>query len=182
MSTGVILLVVIAAAVIIYFIFFNESKQAYPESKIRETFAAVDNILMPHEDDHRFITSKKEKIIEELRVVKREYSRSPSLYTQEEITAFEKLLPELKQELREFCDTLIELKPKIIAVIEAEKKMLKSAEEAMKTGEEVEDDSDEHEDVMDIVEKILEFSPIKIKEKEDELLLLEKSIARYKSI
>lgn len=182
MSIVVILLVVAVVAVIAYFLFFNESKQAYPESKIREAFAAVDNILKPYEDDHRFIISKKEKIIEELRVVRQVYSRIPSEYTQEEIAALEKLLPELKQELREFCDTLIEFKPKIIALIESEKRMLKSAEEAMKTGGEVGDDSDEYEDVMDTMEKILEFSPITIKEKEDELLLLERSITRYRSI
>ena len=174
-----ILVLLISAVVVMYFVFFSERKQPYSESKVRDTFVALDKILNSHEDDHPYITRRKEKITEELKVVRREYNRSPSEYTQQEITAFEKLLPELKQELREFCDTLIDIKPKILAVIQAEKRMLQAAQEAMKTGEKVKDNSNEHEDVMDTVEKILEFSPAKIKEKEDELLLLEKSIARY---
>ncbi|MFY9185586.1 MAG: hypothetical protein WBJ45_08610 [Limnohabitans sp.] len=182
MSTGLIFVIVIAAAAIIYFMFFNESKKAYPENKIKETFESVNKILAPHEDDHRFVISKKETIFEELKIVKKVYSRSPSVYTQAEIDAFEKLLPELKQELRQFCDTLSELKPKIIDLIEAEKNMLQSAKEAMKTSEEVADGSEDAEDVMDIMEKILETSPIKIKEKEDELMKLEKSISRYGSL
>jgi hypothetical protein len=182
MSTSAIMLVVIAAAVIIYFVFFNESKKTYPQSKIKEIFVGVESILKPHEDDHRHIGAKKARIIEELKIIKKEYSRTPSQYTQKEIDAIEKLLPEIKQEFRDFCDTLIDLKPKLFDLIEAEKKMLESSKEVIKNGGDVADGSDDHEDIMDIMEKVIEFSPIKIKELEEELMLLEKSIARYKSI
>ena len=182
MSNGLIFVIIFAAVAIIYFMFFNEGKKAYPENKIKETFESANKILALHEDDHRFVISKKEAIFEELKIVKKEYSRSPSVYTQAEIDAFEEILPEIKQELRQFCDTLIELKPTIINIIKAQKSMLQSAKEVIKTSEGVTDGSEESEDVMDTMEKILETSPIKIKEKEDELMKLEKSISRYRTL
>jgi hypothetical protein len=182
MGNDFIFLLVIAAAGMIYFVFFNNNKKAYPEDKIKDTFDTVDSILSPHENDHSLVIRIKEQINDELRVVRREYSRTPSMYTREEIDAFEKIIPELKQQLKDFCKNLIDLKASCVNVIESEKKMLQSAKNAMKATEENGDESEDSENVMDIFEKILESSPIKIKEHEEDLRRLEKSISRYQSL
>ena len=182
MNTFFILCLVVAVAVAIYFLFFNEKKQLYPENKISKTFESINELLLPHEDDHHFVKRRKDRLITDLKEVKKIYSRSPSAYTKEEISDFEKLLPEVKEDLRNFCDSLIELKPPIVSIIKSQREMIKAAEEAALSAEEVSDGSEDDENVMDTLEKILETAPLTIREKEEELLKLEKSIARYKSL
>lgn len=182
MSTFFILCLVVAVVVAIYFLFFNEKKQLYPENNISRTFESINELLLPHEDDHHFIKRRKDKLMTDLKEVKKIYNRSPSAYTKEEISDFEKLLPEVKADLRDFCDSLIQLKPPIINMINTQKEMVKAAEEAARSSEEQSDGSDEDENVMDTLEKILETAPLTIREKEEELLKLEKSIARYQSL
>ena len=176
-----ILLAIVLIA--IYFWFSKDSKdskQFYPESEIQKTFEAVNELLMPNEDDHEYIIIIKEKNIADLKNIKEMYSRNPSTYTKEEITSFEKILPGVKQHFREACNELIKLKPSAIDIIEKNKNVIRQGEEALANAELNIDDSDSA--TLDIIEQSIETSTVKVKEFEDQLNKIEKSISRYKSL
>ena len=178
----VILLIIIIG---IYLLFFRERKLQYSENKILKTFETIDELLLPHKGDHQFIKTKKEAILPEIKEIKKMYSRSPSTYTKEEIAAFENIIPELKKEFRDVCDMLRNLKPTIINFIDSQKKLILSAEEATAKTEEFRndlDDPDDTENIIDFFENVLETAPVKIKEKEEELNIVEKNIERYGSL
>ena len=173
----IILAMVLAA---IYFWFFKDSKQFYPESEIQKTFETIDELLMPNKDDHKFVIVIKDNNIAGLKNIKKMYSRYPSNYTNEEITVFEKFLPGVKQDLREACNELNMLKPSTINLIEKNKDIIRQAEEALANTELLGDDSDSAN--LDLLEQVIETSTVKIKELEDQLNKIEKSISRYKSL
>jgi len=180
MGNNYIMLAMVAAIAVAFYIFSGKSKKTYPESKVKETLDLVDGLLKVQDYDHGFIVKLKGEMHKELQVVRKQFCRTPSVYTQEEIDHFEKLLPELKYHLRECCKNLINMKFPLIDVIEAEKKLLQQIKETINST--VHDESESYEDVMDIYEKILESSPVKIKEKEQELMKLEQSILKYQFI
>ena len=181
MSTGVILLLVICAAVGAYFMFFNENKQEYSNDKLKEIFTQVAKILQPHEEDHDYIVIRKKKLLDDINREKIFSIRVPPLYKKEEIDAFEKMVFETKQEMKNVCDHMKEHKPSLVSYIEATEKTLEKTKSAIADIKKNEPDEDA-DDVLDVAEKHVESSEAKLSQLKAELSNLERSIIKYQNI
>lgn len=181
MSTDVILLLVIGAAVGAYFIFFKEKKQQYSNDKLKEIFIQVSKILEPHEEDHDFIVIRKKKLLDDINREKIFSIRVPPLYTKEEIDAFEKMVSETKQEMKNVCDQLKEHKPALISFIAVTEETIQKTLDGIEKikNEEQDEDTD---DALDIFERHVESSNAKLPKLQAELIKLEKSLIKYHNI
>ncbi len=119
--------------------------------------------------------------MEDLEEVQEYYNGDPLKYSAEAISAFKKILPETKQQLKEFCEIITPLKPSLIEIIEIRKNKLLAAKDALEKGEKLKLESDDFQDELDSIENIIETTEKSIKESEDELKKLEKSLIRYGS-
>ncbi len=164
------LLLLVGAAVFAYFIFFNKKKHAYPEEKIKAIFDTVSDFNAHHADDHQFVTTLKEKLSGELVTIKRSYSRTPSMYTKDEVSDLETMLPEAKQSMRDVCVNMIDLKPKLIALIEAKDNEIQARKGL------VESIVTKEESIRELKESIIGDSSLTSEAKEEELRKLKEAV------